>query len=175
MKPKSFMVFAKLALIPLLGAVLLYVLMGRPKTSNSISFPASSNATSTTIPTRTAPKPSNANQYSATEVTWPTFSAAQIIHIDPFDRRRVFPEIPKAEATNTNVDGNNGKLVGYDSQAANTKKSESLKIQAIYQSPQGIAALVGDRIIRIGDRLDDGSRVTDITADKIVVDRPRVE
>lgn len=52
---------------------------------------------------------------------------------------------------------------------SNAVASEAMHVRAIFQTPRGAAALVGDRVVRVGDVLPNGMRVTAIHPDGIEV------
>ena len=101
---------------------------------------------------------------------WPTYSADQVEHLNPFDRTRLIP--PKELATVPTPDISDAtQLV---SSSAPPVERALGDVKAIYRTPSGTVAIVGEQHVRVGDILDDGSKVLAIHIDQIVTDRPSI-
>jgi hypothetical protein len=158
----------KIALIPALGLVLVYlVLRGRNGSEqSSVETPVrvADNETSRSI----------RSQEPTTPVTqaisnWQKFAIEDLPTTDPFDRRALFPVL---SAVATPSDSNNTLVGAPDRSSAEVLKP--IKIQAVFQSPSGITALVENRVIHIGDRLEDGSEVVGITPEQLLLVKPNI-
>lgn len=102
---------------------------------------------------------------------WPQFdSAAAPVH-NPFSRELLFPRRSAQLSNQSAIDESRSQYV---SSGATPKREELGPVKAIYQSGRGAVALVGDRLIRVGDRLEDGSVVMEITTEKIVLSNPSI-
>lgn len=164
----------KLSLIPVLGVVLHHVLPSEPMPSKQSGLePAGkSDSIAVTKPGSTSETLNNdmAAKDGLATTEWPKFSLRQLEGIDPFDRRRVFPELTP---TPTLVDPTqHEELLISTSVVSARNRLEPSKIKAVFQSPFGNAALIGERVVRIGDRLEDGSEVISITPEELIVSSP---
>jgi hypothetical protein len=166
----------KIALIPILGLILVYLVMRNPTDGEqtSVDPPVSVSVTETPRsvlnqePTR-PPTKSQTKPFAQAVSSWPKFEVDDLQNVDPFDRRALFPD--PSEVTGSSDPTNT--LVGTtDRSSADTLKP--IKIQAIFQSPSGITALVENRVIHIGDRLADGSEVVGITPDQLLLVKPTI-
>lgn len=157
--------------IPLLGIILVVQL------ANQFSRTAVKDSnTAVTAPwnevlTETSSKGSESGTaFGPEKRNWPTYSAAQVGHLNPFDRKRLFP--PKeTETISTPVISNATQLV---SSLAPPKESTQGDVKAIYRTTSGTVAIIGERHVRVGDILDDGSKILAIHVDKIVIERPSI-
>ena len=170
MKAKSTADYVKLGLIPLLLGVLYCVIPRDNKetaaTESSQQSAAKSNATAPREVQRTS------TQVDITSLSaWPAFRSDDFADMDPFDRRMIVPEVLEPTVSNESSISDHEILV---SNLARPER-EPLKIQAVFESPKGIVALVDDRVIQVGDQLEDGSKVIEITRDQIVVARTGIE
>jgi hypothetical protein len=159
---------AKIVLIPVLGLVLMYLVLKNRSAPDS--SPADLSATVTSDSTEpTAPPPTPDQPPTVTQSEWPDFILADVQDTDPFDRRMISPELDQSTSPNSTLSNNAITLVG-----TSDGQLPPLKVQAVFQSPQGITALAGDRIIHIGDHLADGSEVIDITPERLVLAKPTI-
>ena len=95
---------------------------------------------------------------------WPTRSLDEILEHDPFSKpREELPEVAKLEQSPVDKPS----PVKFDPQAINLKM--------IYRTGDEVVALVGSRIVKAGDRLEDGSLVVSIGDQEIVVQPPSLE
>ncbi|MCY2984072.1 MAG: hypothetical protein NTY15_10620 [Planctomycetota bacterium] len=159
--------YLKIGMIPLLGGIL-YVVLPR----NEIGPGATASKAKILSDTVTSPKSKPSEHSVASEPVstkkWPAFALGEFENVDPFDRRRIFPDLsPKAPISDSVVSGFPSLV---DAPGVPPKNSFTpIKIQAVFQSPKGIAALVGERVIHVGDRLEDGTEVIDITPEQLIV------
>jgi len=129
----------KLALIPILAAILGFVL-----TKEDASHPT---------PVLQAEKPRETLVSTSAQNGWPEFQLEEIAILQPF---RTLKQLEKIQ-TEENPEGNPGQIVPRDQGRATA--TEVLKVRAIFQTPSGASALLGDRVVRVGDLLSDGKRV----------------
>lgn len=154
----------KLGLIPLLALVLYFLVRGdsTPKPTNAPPVDASPVLDS---PTR--PVGASAALAIPARTQWPEIRFEQIAGVDPFDRRMIFPVIEPVPVAQDASEPVGQSLVNATGSAP--PSTEALKVQIVFQTSAGIGAMVGDRIVRIGDTLDDGRRVVAITPDSLVL------
>jgi hypothetical protein len=157
--------YVKVALIPILAGTL-YLVWPKPAAKESVAT-ATKSASDAGREKRTK-RPSKPNTPVREPITWPKIRLEELSGANPFDRRQVFPE-PAVEAVSASpIEGQ--KLVSLNSPLlGETAPLESIEIQAIYESPQGVVAIIGDRMIHVGDRLEDGREVLSIHSDHILV------
>ena len=86
----------------------------------------------------------------------------------------IFPE-PLAKAMPTDPNDSEKQLLIGSHRPLSANPLESFQVQADFQSPQGIAALIGERIIHIGDRLKDGTHIIGITPQQLTVESPTTQ
>ena len=171
MNKKASAINIKLALIPILGGILYAVLPGDFLSSRS-NLPESATGRDANDATKSVtdlpkPKSSMTEKVGSTAKDWPMFSEGNLEGVDPFDRRRVFPEVvPTPIESQASL--REGVLVSNVEKAIATRLAPS-QIKAIFQSPMGNTALIGDRVVRIGDRLDDGAVVINISPEEVVI------
>ena len=77
----------------------------------------------------------------------------------------LFPELASQNAP-SNTDG--GALQVLVSTVSSEDKKVEYKIQAVFHSPVEIAAMVGDRVVHVGDH-PDGRLVVGITAEQLIL------
>lgn len=106
---------------------------------------------------------------------WPVFDSSVILSIDPFDKGMIFPENAVNTAKESPADSSQHTLVSSPLLSQRATKVSDVKIQAIFRSSRGTAALVDSRLIQVGDRLNDGTEVVEITPEQLIVGVPRVE
>lgn len=128
----------KYALIPVLAAILGYVLTREDRDYlESASLSANQKVN---VSTKIAP------------VEWPMFSLDEIAMLEPFQTLKQLEGLAEA-----------GGAVGIESLPIDGAASEltrgPVEVRAIFQTPNGAAALLGNRVIRVGDVLEDGRRV----------------
>lgn len=162
--------YVKIAMIPLLLAILYWVFSSN-RTAPAVVGSVSADATSDFPTVKNAPKQDSKLKVLSSKVHWPEYSSNELVNVDPFDRRMIFPE-PLAKAMPTNSNDSEKHLLVGSNRPLSASPLESFQVQAVFQSPQGIAALIGERIIRIGDRLKDGTQVIGITPQQLTVESP---
>lgn len=151
----------KLALIPLLLGTLYFVLPPKRKTPES-----ESTVVSVVSPVGSELNPAADTCSVGTKIVWPTISSSELENSDPFDRGMLFPDLPSPNALSTKDGVDQQVLV---SVGGSEVKTVETKIQAVFHSPVGIAAMVGDRVVHVGDQLADGRFVVGITAEQLVL------
>jgi len=152
--------YIKIGMIPLLFIVLYFVIPAKK------SVPESESTVAPTRSAQIAANPrSDANSLAA-KIAWPSIPLSELQDTDPFDRRILFPDLASHD---TLGDGNNaGQQVLVRTEASQDNQAPYI-IQAVFQSPTGIAALVGNRVIHVGDQLTDGTLVLGITAEHLIL------
>jgi len=81
----------------------------------------------------------------------------------------IFPDLSVITSTSEQ----NNTLVSVNSRISKGSQP-TIKVQAVFQSPNGITALVDNRLVRIGDRLTDGSELIGITPEHMVLAKPNI-
>jgi hypothetical protein len=164
----------KLSLIPGLGVVLYLVLPSElmPSKQSAPEPSVKSDSIAVTKPGSTSETLNNdvAIKGGLGTTQWPKFSLRQLEGNDPFDRRRIFPELTPTP-TLADPTQREGVLITTNVVSARNRLEPS-KIKAVFQSPFGNSALIGERVVRIGDRLEDGSEVISITPEELIVSSP---
>ena len=157
--------------IPLLGLILVVQLAKQfSRTANKDSNGAMT-ATSKCALIETGSVGSKIGTAVAPEkCNWPTYSADQVEHLNPFDRTRLIP--PKETETVSTPD--HSDATQWVSALAPPIESTLGDVKAIYRTPSGTVAIVGERHVRVGDILDDGSKVLAIHIDQIVIESPSI-
>lgn len=173
--------YIKMGLIPVLVIVLYFLVRGdsTPKAENATqpSTPTVSSSRVRTVGSNATNQQPNAGGAANTTIAipvrtqWPEIRFEQIADVDPFDRRMIFPVMEAAPVAHEDSDPVGQALVNAAGTAAGTatRSTEAIKVQIVFQTSAGIGAMVGDRLIRIGDTLDDGRHVVDITPDNLVL------
>ena len=164
----------KIALIPILLVVFYFVLPEELKMASKSAnqLRTDSNGRNGTERTSVSNRNPNAHDNSAKvslATEWPMFKMDHFENIDPFDRSMIFPEL-QSQKSDIQVQANEQVSQVLVSEKARKSELESLKIQAVFQSPKGVAALINGRVLHVGDELSDGTFVIDIRSDKLVVE-----
>ncbi len=162
--------YVKIAMIPLLLGTLYWVFPGKTAAPVLIASDPTNSTSAISLAKSEQDQDSNDNEL-AKKTRWPEFPSNKLENVNPFDRRMIFPE-PLAKATTTDPNDSEKHLLVGSNRPLSECSLASLQVQAVFQSPQGIAALIGERIIRIGDRLKDGAQVIGITPHEITVEPP---
>ena len=84
----------------------------------------------------------------------------------------IFPEKEPANTDDSSSENDDRSLVS--SLEAKSKSTETLKVQVVFQTRTGISAMLDDRIIRVGDLLEDGRQVIQITPECLVLAPPTI-
>lgn len=171
--------YVKLGLIPVLAGVL-FLMLREGATSTAVStISIGSASTIVTPPTIEAETTNQQAEKSSSHLVardpQPTITAIRfedIAHIDPFDRRMIFPEKEPATTDHSSSENDNRSLVS--SLGAKRKSAETLKVQVVFQNRDGISAMLDDRIVRVGDLLEDGRQVIQITPESLVLAPPTI-
>jgi len=169
MNQKSYS-YVKVAVIPLLLGVLYWV-FSYSRTVPAVIGSGPADAPADLLTAKREPKRDAKSIALSSKVQWPEFSFTELVNVDPFDRRMIFPE-PVAKAMPTDPNDSEKHLLIGANRPLSASPLASFQVQAVFQSPQGIAALIGERIIHIGDRLNDGTHVIDITPQQLTVESP---
>ena len=156
--------YIKIGMIPFLLGILYFAFPGKPPT------PDGNAKEPKTGPTESEPSRIPEGKELVAKAQWPDYQLHDLENVDPFDRTMIFPELSKSAASGPLALDRHTLVAINNSPAAS--KMEPIKVQAIFQSPQGIAALVGDRVVHVGDQLEDGTLVTEITPEQLVVAMP---
>jgi hypothetical protein len=138
----------KLALIPALAALLGMVLM--QDTSNLPISPETETTSQEMLVT------------TKKKVEWPQYDWEEIVLLQPFPRLKELEE-------STSADELSGNVAAIPEAEQEIPPVDPLKVRAVFQTPSGSSALLGDRVIRVGDVLPNGKRVTAIHPDGIEV------
>ena len=158
--------------IPILGLILVVQLAKRFSGTSVQDSNTAASATSNGVLTETSSVGSKSGTTVGSEKrNWPTYSADQVEHFNPFDRKHLIPST-ESEATSTPDTMGATQLVA---SSAPPLESTLGEVKAIYQTPSGTVAIVGDRHVRVGDFLEDGSKVLAIHIDQIVIERPSLQ
>ncbi len=156
----------KIGMIPFLLGILYFVFPGKPPTLDG------NINESKTGPTESESSRIPEVKELVAKAQWPEYQLNDLKNVDPFDRSMIFPELSRSAASDPSALDRQSLVAINNSLAAS--KIEPIKVQAIFQSPQGIAALVGDRVVHVGDQLEDGTLVTEITSEQLVVAMPSI-
>ncbi len=171
--------YVKLGLIPVLAGVLFLVLReGATSTADRTTNigPASPKVAAPTVEAVTTNR--NAENFPLPLIErdpQPTVAAIRhedIAHIDPFDRKMIFPEKAPTSTDDPSSEIDDRALVS--SLGSKHKSTETLKVQVVFQTRTGISAMLDDRIVRVGDLLEDGRQVIQITPESLVLAPPTI-
>lgn len=168
----------KLLMIPVLGAIMLYLLFAPSET--------------VTVPTLVARQPDGqgANAKStphadAAVVTWPTIPLSEVLATNPFQLpeslkpyKNPEPEVSSVPMVQVEPVVPPTPSITPEEQAA---KDEALaaelrdavkshRITALVRTSKGIGAMVGDHVVMVGDKIDDRFRVAAIRLDGVVLE-----
>lgn len=179
----------KLALIPVLGAVLLYAvaspsdeaapptLVVRPAQSGSTNSPAPSTPVSSTNASSspTAKKPL---QGTTTTITWPATPLEEVLAHNPF---RMPAELRPLVASVTEpspmllTPGESPEELEVAKGAELREALKGQRLTALVQTTKGVGAIVGDNVVGVGDLVGERLRVTAIRPDGVLfelIDKP---
>lgn len=176
----------KLLLIPVLGVIMLYVLfapgdvapvpklVARPPVTNS----APANAGGATGGTGTVEPQTPA-------VTWPSIPLADVLMINPFQRPESLKAVPIPPPVETAEPITTAEpmtaeppVITAEQQTARNEEVEQAfraamkthRLSALVRTRKGLGAMVGDRVVMVGDELDDRFRIAAIRADGLVLE-----
>ena len=165
--------YVKVAMIPVLLGIL-YCVCSYNRIAAVVIGSGTAEASADLVTAKSEPKLDAKSTELSSKVQWPDFSLNELVNVDPFDRRMIFPE-PLTKAMPKDPDDSEKQLLVGSNRRSSANPLKSFQVQAVFQSPQGIAALIGERIIRIGDRLNDGTHVIDITPQQLTVESPATQ
>ncbi len=174
----------KIALIPLLTIVLVWNLSAGDQkpleaTTAAENTAAENTAAEKTAAEKTAETVSTASLDSAREEPgrnfrhfdanpWPAVDSAKIAEFDPF---ALDGELAQRSILPSAVEKPLAAAIDEDLTAQQIEETLSnLQLQGILNGSNGPAALVNSRIVRIGDEIQPGLRVVEITSAGIVVE-----
>ncbi|HUP78264.1 MAG TPA: hypothetical protein VM260_06825 [Pirellula sp.] len=167
MNLKSNQSYLKIGMIPLFGGILYYVLSGNQSVPDITADNAKNGIANSPATGKLSEKPDGHDFVSKQE--WPEFQLNGLENVDPFDKRMIFPE--SAPKFSDSSDSDKQTLVSTISRSG-ASRLENIKVQAVFQSPKGIAALVGEQVIHVGDLLQDGTQVIGITPEHLILASP---
>ncbi len=167
MNLKSNHSYLKMGMIPLLGGILYYMLSGKQFVPDETATEPKSAVANSPATGQWNEKPEGFDFVSKQE--WPKFQLSELGNVDPFDKRMIFPE--KAPKLSDPSDSDKQTLVSTIGRSG-ASRLENIKVQAIFQSPKGIAALVGEHVIHVGDLLQDRTQVIGITPEHLILASP---
>jgi hypothetical protein len=171
--------YVKLGLIPVLAGVLYLVLYdGATSTADHAAKqdPATTKAPDLTVEAETTHRidENNSPPRMARDLqpTLPLKRDEEVAEVDPFDRRMIFPEKESANTLDPLIANDDRSLVS--STGAKSISTATLKVQVVFQTRDGISAMLDDRIVRVGDLLEDGRQVIQITPQNLVLALPTI-
>ena len=148
----------KLALIPVLGLILVAIAFQPAKTEGV-------PATAATSPLSAANSAAALNQAAeGGRPNWPEMRLEDLVACNPFEPRSV-PVPQELPATAPTAESNP------DHAPAEPPPHTPGQLQAIYHDARGAAAIVDSQIVRVGDVLEDGSRIVAITSQGLELER----
>ena len=183
---------AKLVMIPVLGAVLLYVvcspsnevappvqLARAPVPSTSTSVASTAAAVTPWTPTTargTAALPaseasSKSGSASATAaVVWPATPLAEVLSVNPFQMpTELMPAVAVAEVPPQPLAPDRKELAA-EKFAELQAAAKGQRLAALVRTSKGVGAIVGDRVVGVGDLIGDRLRVTAIRPEGVEVE-----
>lgn len=100
---------------------------------------------------------------------WPTVDLEQLVRFSPFDElpslaRRDLPTTPPGEPPAPVLPD------AAEEQPGTASWLPPSKVDAVYQSPRGIVAVIDSRVVRPGDWLEGGGRVVSISVSGVLVE-----
>ncbi len=183
---------AKLVLIPVLGAVLLYVVCSPsneiappvqlarppvPPTSTSVASTASvvTPSTPTTardaanLPASEASAKSGSASTTAT-VVWPATPLAEVLSVNPFKMpSMLLPAVDVAEVPPQPLALDRKELAA-EKFAELQAAAKGQRLAALVRTSKGVGAIVGDSVVGVGDRIGERLRVTAIRPEGVEVE-----
>ncbi len=188
---------AKLVMIPVLGAVLLYVACSPsnevappvqlarppvPPTSTSVASTASAATPSTptaardaaTLPASEASAKSGSASATNT-VVWPATPLAEVLAVNPFKMpTELMPAVAVAEAPPQPLAPDRKELAAEKFAELQTA-AKGQRLAALVRTSKGVGAIVGDSVVGVGDRIGERLRVTAIRPEGVeveLIDKP---
>lgn len=133
----------KLILIPILAGALGFILIS-DSSKELESETVTPNKKSTLVSTR---KPT----------VWPEFELEEIALLQPYKTLKQLEQIQTEE-------GLADEHAPSDTTEQVERTLDVLEVRAVFQTPQGASAILGDRVVRVGDVLSNGKKITAIHA-----------
>ncbi len=175
-KPAPSQNLIKMLLIPVLGAVLYYVLFSPADntTPATVMAPVGLSSHSRPSPT-TFPMATPEASDSAVTVTWPSVPVADVLATNPFR----MPEALRSQTIPVAEDPPAPTPAAVQAQAAEHEKELVAELRAavkehrlsgLVRTSQGIGAIVGDEVVTVGDTIGDRLRVTAVRPEGIVLE-----
>lgn len=162
----------KLAAIPVLALVLLWVVTGGSEDEApppvALTQPAGTRpGDKPGQPARPARRPAAARPAPA-----PAFSLAEILAHDPFAvPKALAPPPPIPDEQDTQPVSIEAPLIDHESQArARREMLAQKRVSIIHHGPSGATAVIDSRAYREGDELADGVRIVKIRPDGVIVE-----
>ena len=159
----------KYAAIPILSLILAALLM-RQRTADEPLLEPQLNLAPVSAPAAPALTPATARRAR------PEVQLEQLVRFSPFDIPRALQPAPPpqsaAPVVNASGDESTGGAQAQEESARATALLLPGAVQAVYQGPHGAAALIDSRIFQLGDRLESGGRIVDISADGVLIEAP---
>ena len=169
MNQKSNHSYLKMGMISLLGGILYYVFPGRQSVPDQTATDPKIAVVNRPAKDQRREKPDGRALVSKQE--WPEFQLSDLGKVDPFDKRMIFPESAPNSSLSEPSDLDKQTLISTIGRSR-ASRLENIKVQAVFQSPQGIAAMVGEHVIHVGDLLQDGTQVIGITPQNLILASP---
>lgn len=139
----------KLALIPILACILGYTML-----SDTAHNPVASINNE---------QPKARLVGTSTKSDWPEFNIEEIALLQPFPTLK---ELDRIDA----VEGLRDSTLNAEDTSSEVGTAGGLApVRAIFQTPQGASALIGDHVYRVGDFLPNGKLIVAIRADGVEV------
>lgn len=139
----------KLAILPVLACILGFLIKGK------------SNLTPSSI------EPFEVKRETLVSLTkgavWPEFQLDEIAILRPFQNLKQLDQLRADE-------GLSARPIATDSRSEPSQRSpDTFQVRAIFKTPQGASALIGDQVFRLGDTLPNGARIVAIGPDGVEV------
>jgi|GEM_PF-2885047 hypothetical protein len=117
-------------------------------------------------------KPDHTGAVNLRHFNWPESNLEDVLEYNPFGLE------PGSAASDPLESSLASRQAAIDrtgrSAVGDTPATTTQRLKAVYQNQDGNIALVGSRLVRVGDRLDDGSRVVAIHDRRLVLERTTV-
>ena len=188
---------AKLVMIPVLGAMLLYVVcspsnevappvqLARPPVPpTSTSAPSIASALTSLTPTiardaaalPASEASSKSGSASATAaVVWPATPLAEVLSVNPFKMpTELMPAVAVAEVPPQPLAPDRKELAA-EKFAELQAAAKGQRLAALVRTSKGVGAIVGDSVVGVGDRIGERLRVTAIRPEGVeveLIDKP---
>ncbi len=161
----------KIALVPILAIVLVWNLASPSTRTLDATIAEPSDPEDATIKTtgpHLAAAPFELPQPQLK--TWPTLDADTIAGFDPFALSGALAQRSIVVAPTHRVKEHVAESEATREKTQLEEAARQLNVQGIFKGSSGVAALVDSRIVRIGDEIEPGLRIVQITPTGIVED-----